>query len=40
MAGLDAKWNIVFNPRKPVLLATREAIERDVERLIQRCKNS
>jgi len=40
MADLDAKWNIVLNPRKPVLTATREAIEGDVERLIQRCKNS
>ena len=40
MAGLDAKWRIVFNPRKTVLTAPREAIERDVERLIQRCKNS
>jgi ribonuclease P protein component len=40
LADLDAKWSIVFNPRKPVLLATREALDRDVERLIQRCKNS
>jgi ribonuclease P protein component len=39
LSGLDSKWRVVFNPRKPVLDATREAIERDVERLIQRCKN-
>jgi ribonuclease P protein component len=39
LGSLDSKWRVVFNPRKPVLDATREAIERDVERLIQRCKN-
>jgi ribonuclease P protein component len=38
--GLDSKWRIVFNPRKPVLAANREAIERDVDRLIKQCKNS
>ena len=40
MAGLDGKWRIVFNPRKAVLAATREAIERDVERLLRQCQNS
>jgi ribonuclease P protein component len=40
LAGLDTKWRIVFNPRKPVLASTREAIERDVERLFKQCKNS
>ena len=39
-AGLDAKWRIVFNPRKPILTANREAIERDVKRLLQQCANS
>jgi ribonuclease P protein component len=39
-AGLDAKWRIVFNPRKPILTAKREAIERDVKRLLQQCANS
>ena len=38
--GLNSKWRIVFNPRKPVLAANREAIERDVDRLIKQCKNS
>jgi len=40
LAGLDAKWRIVFNPRKPILTAKREAIERDVKRLLQQCANS
>ena len=40
LAGLDPKWRIVFNPRKPVLVGTRQAIERDIERLFQQCKNS
>jgi len=39
-AGLDAKWRIVFNPRKPILTATREAIDRDLKRLLQQCANS
>ena len=39
-AGLNAKWRIVINPRKPILTANREAIERDVKRLLQQCANS
>ena len=39
-AGLAGKWCIVFNPRKPILTANREAIDRDVKRLLQQCANS
>ena len=39
-AGLEVKWRIVFNPRKPILTATREAIDGDVRRLLQQCANS
>ncbi len=38
--GLNAKWCIVFNPRKPILTANRESIDRDLKRLLQQCANS
>lgn len=38
--GVNAKWRIVINPRKPILTANREAIERDLKRLLLQCANS
>jgi ribonuclease P protein component len=37
---LDSKWAIVFNPRKAILDASQELLNRDVEKLVQQCKNS
>ena len=37
---LGVKWRVVFNPRRTILAAETEAIERDVERLFTRCANS
>jgi ribonuclease P protein component len=38
--GLEPRWRIVFNPRRPALTAPIEAIRRDIERLFLQCKNS
>jgi ribonuclease P protein component len=40
LSGLEPRWRIVFNPRRPVLTAPLEAIRRDIERLFLQCKNS
>ena len=37
---IGMKWRIVFNPRRPILTATAEALEREVGRLFAQCKNS
>jgi len=37
---LESKWAIVFNPRKAILDAPQALLNRDVERLVQQCKNS
>jgi ribonuclease P protein component len=40
LGQLGLKWRVVFNPRRTVLAAETEAIEKDVERLFARCANS
>ena len=33
-------WLVVFNPRKAILNASKEVMERDLARLFSQCKNS
>ncbi len=40
LSDLPARWLVVFNPRKPILDAEAQQIERDVMRLFAQCKNS
>jgi len=40
MGALDQGWEIVFNPRRSVLTAGVADLEREVQRLIERCKDS
>jgi ribonuclease P protein component len=40
LAELPTGWLIVFNPRRPVLTAPAEVIEREVSRVFSQCKNS
>lgn len=37
---LPPKWQVVFNPRKPLLAAPFPAIEQEVRKLFSRCANS
>jgi ribonuclease P protein component len=37
LSRLDRAWSIVFNPRRSVLDAPFPALEREVERLFERC---
>jgi ribonuclease P protein component len=37
LGELGSGWEIVFNPRRSVLTATREELEREVKRVIGRC---
>lgn len=37
LGQLEPQWDIVFNPRRPVLTATPETLQREVERLFRRC---
>lgn len=37
---LNPQWSIVINPRRKTLEASTEEIQREVERLIQRCNGS
>ena len=37
---LDARWDVVFNPRKTVLKAPIEDLEKEVDRVFRRCKSS
>ena len=40
LAGLPAVWDIVFNPRKPLLTADFAALQAEVRRVFERCVNS
>ena len=40
LSELPAGWLVVFNPRKSILQASKEVIERDVTRVFSQCKNS
>ena len=40
LAGLQPHWRIVFNPRRAVLGARFEDLEKAVERLFERCNGS
>ena len=40
LAELATGWLVVFNPRRPMLKASVELIERDVSRVFSECKNS
>ena len=37
LATLDARWSIVFNPRRTVLAAPFEEISSEVQKVFQRC---
>ena len=37
---LNPQWSIVINPRRKTLDASTEEIQREVERLFQRCNGS
>jgi ribonuclease P protein component len=37
---LPPRWSIVFNPRKPLLEADFDALEREVSKVFARCANS
>ena len=40
LGSLKPHWRIVFNPRRAVLGARFEELEKAVERLIERCNGS
>ena len=40
LSELPPGWLIVFNPRKAILQASTELIERDVTTVFSQCKNS
>jgi ribonuclease P protein component len=40
LAELPAGWLVVFNPRRAILNASKEVIEREVTRVFSQCKNS
>lgn len=40
LAKLPPQWNIVFNPRRSMLAAPFESIEREVDKLFDRCASS
>ena len=37
LAGLDAKWSVVFNPRRILLTAPLEELRAEVQKVFQRC---
>lgn len=37
---LGPRWDVVFNPRKSVLKAPIEDLEKEVDRVFRRCKSS
>lgn len=38
--SLEPQWEIVINPRRACLTAPFESLEREVEKLLSRCKGS
>jgi ribonuclease P protein component len=40
LTELPHGWLVVFNPRRAILKASKEVIERDVTRVFSQCKNS
>jgi len=38
-SGINPKWDIVLNPRRPVLKASFEEIERALRRVIETCSS-
>jgi ribonuclease P protein component len=34
----DPRWDVVINPRRPVIEATPDQLQREVERLVSRCR--
>lgn len=40
LAKMDAKWDVVINPRRPALEAAPADLRREVDRLVKRCGNS
>ena len=37
LSRLDARWDVVINPRRPALEASPDELQREVERLLLRC---
>lgn len=35
---IGSRWDIVINPRRPAVTAPREALQREVDRLVNRCQ--
>jgi ribonuclease P protein component len=40
LASLPPVWDIVFNPRKPLLTADFDAVQTEIRRVFERCANS
>jgi ribonuclease P protein component len=40
LASLPAQWDIVFNPRRPLLTAEFGTVEAEVQKVFERCANS
>ena len=40
LTSLPSAWDVVFNPRKPLLTAEFSALQAEVRRVFERCANS
>jgi len=40
IGNLDPRWNVVFNPRKPVVDAPMLELRREVQRVFRKCSGS
>lgn len=40
MARLPAAWDVVFNPRRALLVADFGAVQAEIQKVFERCANS